>query len=160
MQSKLVTTNFVVDPAAVTYLRRMPIAPSASFNFTLQVTSFLLPGSSVCHTRGSVIQHGTRLVVPQVFSSDLLCCTVEDQSLVLSLMSLLLTNHTYLITIRVDNATSYDVLPAASSNYSYAANFTLTASSSTYYPVASLETVCLLCQNVHATCNMLTRLAC
>ncbi|DBA72728.1 TPA: hypothetical protein ACH3X2_010124 [Trebouxia sp. C0005] len=109
--SKLVTTNFVVDPAAVTYLRRMPIAPSASFNFTLQV-----------------------------FSSDLLCCTVEDQSLVLSLMSLLLTNHTYLITIRVDNATSYDVLPAASSNYSYAANFTLTASSSTYYPVASLET--------------------
>ncbi|DBB04573.1 TPA: hypothetical protein ACH3X1_012652 [Trebouxia sp. C0004] len=109
--SKLTTTNFVVDPAAVTYLRRMPIAPSASFNFTLQV-----------------------------FSSDLLCCTVEDQSLVLSLMSLLLARQTYLITIRVDNSTSYDLLPAASGNYSYAANFTLTASSSTYYPVASLET--------------------
>ncbi|DBB13762.1 TPA: hypothetical protein ACH3X3_000769 [Trebouxia sp. C0006] len=55
-------------------------------------------------------------------------------------MSLLLANETYLITIRVDNSTSYDQLPAASGNYSYAANFTLTASSSTYYPVASLET--------------------
>ncbi len=99
-------------------------------------------------------------VLLQVFSSDLLCCTVEDQSLVLSLMSLLLANETYLITIRVDNSTSYDQLPAASGNYSYAANFTLTASSSTYYPVASLETVCPLSQTVHAVHNLSLRLAC
>ncbi len=108
---------------------------------------------------GSICINMAQLLL-QVFSSDLLCCTVEDQSLVLSLMSLLLANETYLITIRVDNSTSYDQLPAASGNYSYAANFTLTASSSTYYPVASLETVCSLSQNVHAIRNMSMRLAC
>ena len=48
MQSKLTTTDVMVAPAAVRYLRRMPIAPSASFNFTLQVRApSLLADSTV-----------------------------------------------------------------------------------------------------------------
>ncbi len=156
MQSKLITTNFVVDPAAVTYLRRMPIAPSASFNFTLQVTSFLLPTAALCHTRGSV--------VPFASTWHNSCCRYSAQIFFAALWRIRVwccpSCETYLITIRVDNSTSYDQLPAASGNYSYAANFTLTASSSTYYPVASLETVCSLSQNVHAIRNMSMRLVC
>lgn len=77
----------------------------------------------------------------QVYSSDLLCCAVEEQSLVLSLMDLLLSNDTYLITLRINNATSYGNYTAALDIYPYAANFSFTASTSTYWPVPSLETV-------------------
>jgi len=79
--------------------------------------------------------------VLQVLSSELVCCGVEDQSLILSVMSILLSNATNLITVRVNNATSYDIGDGLLDGYPYAANFSLTASSSTYSPVLSLQDV-------------------
>lgn len=107
---QVTTTNMIVAPAAVPYLRRIPLAPTASFNFTLQI-----------------------------MSSDLLCCAVEDQSLVLFVMDILVSNVTNLITLRIVNTTSYDNGSSLLDEYPYAANFTLTASTSTYAPVPSLQ---------------------
>ena len=75
----------------------------------------------------------------QVVSGELVCCTTEDQSLVLSVMSSLLYNATNLVTLRLTSVTSYD--PTSDLGYPYVANFTFTASSSNYSSVPTLETV-------------------
>ncbi|KAL3136950.1 hypothetical protein ABBQ32_006555 [Trebouxia sp. C0010 RCD-2024] len=105
-----VTTNLDVAPAAAPYLKQLGgrLAPSASFNFTLQV-----------------------------FSSVKLCCSVLDQSLVMSVLADLLAMATNLITLRLNSVVSYDTNPFE--DYSNSANFSFTASSSTYFPVPSLS---------------------
>lgn len=83
------------------------------------------------------------LLAMQVFSSVKLCCTVLDQSLVLSVLADLLAMATNLITLRLNSVVSYDTIPFE--DYSNSANFSFTASSSTYSPVPSLSVVsCLL----------------
>ena len=76
----------------------------------------------------------------QVFSSVKLCCSVLDQSLVLSVLADLLAMATNMITLRLNSVISYDT--NLFEEYSNSANFSFTASSSTYSPVPSLAVVC------------------
>lgn len=85
----------------------------------------------------------------QVFSSVKLCCSVLDQSLVMSVLADLLAMATNLITLRLNSVVSYDTNPFE--DYSNSANFSFTASSSTYFPVPSLSVVGCLLQS-HVAC--------
>ena len=87
------------------------------------------------------LNDASEVITLQIMSSDLLCCAVEDQSLVLFVMDILLSNVTNLVTLRIVNTTSYDNGSSLLDEYPYAANFTLTASTSTYAPVPSLQVV-------------------
>ena len=93
----------------------------------------------------------------QVFSSVKLCCSVLDQSLVLSVLADLLANATNLMTLRINSVISYE--SSVLEGYSNSANFSFTASSSTYSPVPSLSLVGFLltshvlrcaCKNTYA----------
>ena len=79
----------------------------------------------------------------QVYSSIKLCCTDVEQSLVLSVLGTVLANATNLITLRINNVTSLD--PGTLADYANLANFSFTASVSTYAPIPTLSTVSLLC---------------
>lgn len=94
----------------------------------------------------------------QVFSSVKLCCSVLDQSLVLSVLADLLANATNLMTLRINSVISYE--SSVLEGYSNSANFSFTASSSTYSPVPSLSLVGFLPTSHVQGCAQVLRCAC
>ena len=148
------TLDLTVAPAAAPYLKQLgaQLAPSASFNFTLQVTESFPPRSiSIQPYQCSRILLTVILTIfpLQVFSSVQLCCSILEQSLVLSVMADLLANATNLITLRINSVISYGSI--MSERHPNSANFSFTASSSTYSPVPSLSMVCFLLM-AHVQC--------